>query len=230
MLYLENKTSEQKKLEKEIKIHVDEFLKDINSELPKSMELEYEGFYRRGFFVTKKRYAVIEDENIIAKGLELVRRDWAPIAKDTQQAILMAILKDGNVEKAVKIIEKVLKRVKTGTVEMKELIIHTQITKKLSDYKQIGPHVVAAQKLEEKGLKIDKGTIIQYVVVKGKGAISQRAIPYEDSKNYTYDANYYINHQILPAVSRIMKSLGYTKQELAELGENEKQKSLDAFF
>ena len=230
MLFLEDKISEQEKLENEIKIHVDEFLEDINSELPESMELEYEGFYRRGFFVTKKRYAVIEDGNIIAKGLELVRRDWAPIAKNTQQAILMAILKDGDVDKAVKIIEKVLKKVKTGKIEMKDLIIHTQITKKLSDYKQIGPHVIAAQKLEKKGFKIDKGTIIQYVVVKGKGAISQRAVPYEDSENHNYDVNYYINHQIIPAVSRIMKSLGYTKQQIAELGDNEKQKSLDAFF
>jgi len=230
VLSLENEIFEQEKLEKDIKIHVDEFLKNINSELPESMELEYEGFYRRGFFVTKKRYAVIEDEKIIAKGLELVRRDWAPVAKDTQQNILMAILKDGDIDKAIKIIEKVLKQVKSGKIEMKDLIIHTQITKKLSDYKQIGPHVVAAQKLEKKGLKIDKGTIIQYVVVKGKGAISQRAVPFEDSMNYTYDAEYYINHQILPAVSRIMKSLGYSKEQLAELGDKDKQKSLDAFF
>ncbi|MCL2157054.1 MAG: hypothetical protein FWH54_03425 [Methanobrevibacter sp.] len=220
----------QKKLEKEIKSHVDEFLENINSELPESMELEYEGFYRRGFFVTKKRYAVIEEEKIIAKGLELVRRDWAPVAKDTQQNILMAILQNGDIDKAVEIIEKVLKKVKSGKIEMKDLMIHTQITKKLSDYKNIGPHVVAAQKLEEKGLKIDKGTIIQYVIVKGKGAISERAVPYEDSMNYNYDVYYYINHQILPAVSRIMKSLGYTKEQLAELGDKDKQKSLDAFF
>ncbi len=37
------------------------------------------------FFVSKKRYAVIEDGEIIAKGLELVRRDWAPIVKQTQK-------------------------------------------------------------------------------------------------------------------------------------------------
>ena len=227
---MEDRNLEQKKLEKEIKIHVDEFLESVNSELPESMELEYEGFYRRGFFVTKKRYAVIEDENIIAKGLELVRRDWAPIAKNTQQSILISILKDGNIEKAVETIENALKQVKSGKVAMKDLMIHTQITKKLSDYKNIGPHVVAAQKLEKKGLKIDKGTIIQYVIVKGKGAISQRAVPYEDSQNYNYDSNYYINNQILPAVSRIMKSLGYNEQQLAELGDKEKQKTLDAFF
>ncbi|MBZ9571142.1 hypothetical protein KQY27_06265 [Methanobrevibacter sp. TMH8] len=223
-------SKEQLELEKEIKSQAQKFLADFNPTLPEHMELEYEGFYRRGFFVTKKRYAVIEDGTIIAKGLELVRRDWAPIAKDTQQDILMAILKDGDVDKAVEIIEEALKRVKTGNLDMKEMIIHTQITKKLSDYKQIGPHVVAAQRLEAKGIKIGRGTIIQYVIVKGKGPISQRAIPYEDSEKYKYDSDYYIDNQILPAVSRIMASFGYTKESLAELGEKERQKTLDAFF
>lgn len=217
-------------LEEEIKSQAHKFLVDFNATLPESMELEYEGFYRRGFFVTKKRYAVIEDGVIIAKGLELVRRDWAPVAKDTQQGILMAILKDGDVEKAVQIIRKILKKVKAGDVDMRDLIIHTQITKKLSDYKQIGPHVVAAQRLEDKGMKIGRGTIIQYVVVKGKGPISQRAIPFEDSEKYIYDSDYYIDNQIIPAVSRIMESFGYTKEKLKELGEKEKQKTLDSFF
>lgn len=223
-------TDKQIALEEEIKSQAHKFLVDFNATLPESMELEYEGFYRRGFFVTKKRYAVIEDGVIIAKGLELVRRDWAPVAKDTQQGILMAILKDGDVEKAVQIIRKILKKVKSGDVDMKDLIIHTQITKKLSDYKQIGPHVVAAQRLEDKGMKIGRGTIIQYVVVKGKGPISQRAIPFEDSEKYIYDYDYYIDNQIIPAVSRIMESFGYTKEKLKELGEKEKQKTLDSFF
>jgi len=43
----------------------EEFLNLVNQSLPKGMELEFEGFYRRGFFVTKKRYALIEDENIV---------------------------------------------------------------------------------------------------------------------------------------------------------------------
>ncbi|RBQ22727.1 DNA polymerase PolB subunit 2 [Candidatus Methanobinarius endosymbioticus] len=223
-------SNEQLALEKKIKSQANKFLVDFNGTLPESMELEYEGFYRRGFFVSKKRYAVVEDGAIIAKGLELVRRDWAPVAKDTQQGILLAILKDGDVDKAVEIIKKILKKVKTGTVPMKDMIIHTQITKKLDAYKQIGPHVVAAQRLEKKGMKIDKGTIIQYVVVKGKGPISQRAIPFEDAEKYEYDPDYYIDNQIIPAVSRIMESFGYTQEKIKELGEKERQKTLDSFF
>ena len=125
---------EQLALESEIKEQAIKFITYLNSTLPESMELEYEGFYRRGFFVSKKRYAVIEDGEIIAKGLELVRRDWAPIVEKTQEEVLMAILKEGDSDKAIKAVKKVLKRIKKGEVDNKELIIHTQITKPLDQY------------------------------------------------------------------------------------------------
>jgi len=220
----------QSELEAEIQSQKDKFLEFINQELPEGMELEYEGFYKRGFFVTKKRYALIEDDKIIAKGLELVRRDWAPIAKNTQQNILMAILKDGSPEKAREIIKKVIKDIASGGVSMNDMVIHTQLTKNLSDYKQIGPHVMAAQKSIAKGRKIERGSIIRYVVVKGKEPISKRAIPIEDTDDLEYDPEYYLKNQVLPAVSRIMDSLGYSSEALAELAQKERQSSLDAFF
>ena len=128
MSQLIEETEEQLALEAEIKAQAQKFITYLNSTLPESMELEYEGFYRRGFFVSKKRYAVIEDGEIIAKGLELVRRDWAPIVKQTQEAVLMAILKEGNSDKAIKEVKKVFKKIKNGDVDNKDLIIHTQIT------------------------------------------------------------------------------------------------------
>ena len=223
-------SQEQLAIEKEIQIQKDKFLNFFNGELPDTMELEFEGFYRRGFFVSKKRYAVIENEKIIAKGLELVRRDWAPIAKKTQEEILMAILKEGDVKKAEKIISKVLKKIKSGKIETKDLIIHTQITKNLDDYKQIGPHVIAAREIEAHGIKVGKGTIVQYIISKGKGSISQRAVPYEYSEGVEYDKEYYIENQLIPAVSRMMEPLGYDKNRLRELASPERQQSLDAFF
>ena len=223
-------TKEQLALEAEIKAQAQKFITYLNSTLPESMELEYEGFYRRGFFVSKKRYAVIEDGEIIAKGLELVRRDWAPIVKKTQESVLMAILKEGNSDKAIEEVKKVFKRIKNGDVERKELIIHTQITKPLDQYKQVGPHVIAARKIEEHGIKVSRGTIVQYIIVKGKGSISQRAVPYEYSEGYEYDKDYYINNQMIPAIERIMYSFGYSRKDLQDLARGEVQQSLDAFF
>ena len=230
MSELVSETKEQLELEAEIKQQAQIFLEYLNSTLPESMELEYEGFYRRGFFVSKKRYAVIEGDEIIAKGLELVRRDWAPIVKKTQEAVLMAILKEGDSDKAIREVKKVLKKIKNGDVDKKEMIIHTQITKPLDQYKQVGPHVIAARKIEEHGIKVSRGTIIQYIIAKGKGSISQRAVPYEYSDGYTYDKDYYINNQLIPAVERIMYSFIYTRKDLEDMAKGEVQQSLDAFF
>jgi len=223
------------KVEDEILSQVKRFLKHINSNLPEGMELEFEGFYRRGFFVTKKRYALIEDDTIVAKGLELVRRDWAPIAKKTQRKVLMTILRDGSPEKAREmkareIIREVVGRIRRGDVELDDLVIHTQITRDLSEYKQIGPHVIAAKRSLEKGRRVERGSIVRYIIVKGRGPISQRAFPVEDAEGMGYDPDYYIENQVMAAVSRIMSSLGYSTEDMNSLSSGERQSSLDAFF
>ena len=129
MSRLIEETEEQLALEAEIKNQAQKFISYINSTLPESMELEYEGFYRRGFFVSKKRYAVIEEGNIIAKGLELVRRDWAPIAKNAQEDVLYAILNEGNVDAAVEVVKEALVKLRSHNINRDDLVIHTQITK-----------------------------------------------------------------------------------------------------
>ena len=210
-----------------IKENVDQFLLSVNHELPPGMELEFEGFYERGFFVTKKRYALIQDDKIVVKGLELVRRDWAPVAKKTQEKVMMAILKDASPDKAAKIIKEIVEEIKNGKTPLEDLVIHTQLTKNPDKYKQMAPHVLAAKKAIARGRKVGRGSIIRYIVVKGRGPISQRAEPLEDVDVANYDPNYYIDNQVIPAVSRIIDSLGYSHEEIVH---QEKQSSLDAFF
>lgn len=210
-----------------IKEQVTELLSSINQNLPKSMELELEGFYNRGFFVSKKRYAVLDEDTIVVKGLELVRRDWAPVAKNTQQNILEAILIDASPDKAKKIVKDVIKRLKEGDVDINDLVIHTKLTKKTENYKQTSPHVVAAEKLMLHGQKVTSGTIIRYVITKGHEPISKRAQPIEYMEGKQYDPEYYIQNQVLPATLRILEALGYSEEQIMS---NEKQTSLDSFF
>jgi DNA polymerase I len=214
-------------LRKEIKENIDNFLDSVNQDLPPGMELEFEGFYERGFFVTKKRYALIQDDKIVVKGLELVRRDWAPVAKKTQEKVMMAILKDASPEKAASIIKEVVDRIKNGDIPLEDLVIHTQLTKNPDKYQQRAPHVLAAKKAIERGRKVGRGSIIRYIVVKGRGPISQRAEPLEDADVANYDPSYYVDNQVLPAISRIIDSLGYSHDEMVHKG---RQSSLDAFF
>ena len=185
------------------------FLKVINSKLPGIMNLELEGLYRRGVFVTKKRYALIDDEGkITTKGLEVVRRDWAKIAKDTQQKVLKSVLK-GKPDDAADIVKQVILRLKSGKVGKDELVIYTQIIKPISEYKQDAPHVVVAKKMLKKGEQVETGSLIGFIVCKGIGRISQRAKSYGSVLDGEYDPVYYIKNQVLPPVTRILEALGY---------------------
>ncbi len=211
----------------EIKDKAQSFIFQVNQNLPEGMELEFEGFFQRGFFVTKKRYALIQDGNIVVKGLELVRRDWAPVAKKTQEKVLRALLEEGSPQKAVRIVQDTIQEIKDGKISLEDLVIHTQLTKNPEEYVQSAPHVMAAKKALLKGRKVGPGTIIRYVVVKGRDTISQRAVPLEDADVSQYDPSYYIDNQVLPAVTRIIEAVGYPKEDIIH---KEKQSSLDAFF
>lgn len=210
-----------------IEEQVTELLSSINHDLPDDMELELEGYYDRGFFVSKKRYAVIYEGEITVKGLELVRRDWAPVAKNTQHDVLEAILKDASPTKAKKVVKDVIKKLNSGNVDIKDLVIHTKLTKKPENYKQNAPHVLAAEKLRLHGQKVTSGTIIQYVITKGNEPISRRAEPVEYIGDKEYDPEYYIQNQVLPATLRILESIGYSEEQIMN---NERQTSLDSFF
>ena len=208
-----------------------EFRDKVNSTLPDFMELEFEGYYRRGFFVSKKRYAIIDKENnIVTKGLEVVRRDWAEIAKKTQEAVLKTILEGEGPEKAAEIVRKTTQELAEGKIPVDSLIIYTQLTMPISSYKQIGPHVIVAKRMKEMGEDVRAGTMISFIVKSGEGMIRDRSYDVESFKKagYKYDAEYYIDNQVLPAVMRILKGFGYTEESL-KFSKN-KQMTLGDYF
>jgi len=210
-----------------------ELLGDINRTLPGAMELEFQGLYKAGLFVTtkagtaaKKRYALIDSEGeITIRGFETVRRDWSQIAKETQEKVLLAILRDSSPEEALATARRTVQSVLKGRVPMEKLIIRTQLTRPVKSYEQIGPHVVAAKKMLSRGRPVAEGSLIAYVITKGGGSISERAEPAEDADNY--DPEYYARNQILPAVMRVLSGLGVTEEDV--MAEGDTQYSLDKF-
>ncbi len=211
-----------------------EFIKKINTDLPESMELDFEGYYKRGIFVTKrdggaakKRYALLDFNNKLKiVGFEYVRRDWAKIAKDTQRDVIQAVLEEGSPTKAIEIVRKVIKKLRDGKVEKKDLIVLTQIKKPIKKYESIGPHVAAAMKAIRRGKKIEVGTTIEFIITKNGKSISDKAELEEYVKEGNYDADYYIEHQVVPAVTKIISELGVSQQDLIHGG---KQQSLGHF-
>jgi len=212
------------------------FMKEVNASLPEKMELELEGFYPRGVFVSKKggeergakkKYALLgEDGRIKIRGFELVRRDWSSIAKKTQLSVLEAILKDGSKEKAVKIVRETIERLNSGKVPMEELTIVTQLKKDpRGGYEVQSPELSAAHKGMERGIPMETGSVVSYVITKKGKSISEKAELAEFAKDY--DPDYYVNNQILPSVMKILKELGYDEYSMKVGG---KQKTLELFI
>ncbi|RLJ06389.1 MAG: DNA polymerase, partial [Candidatus Aenigmatarchaeota archaeon] len=188
----------------------------------------YEGFYKRGIFVgsatggAKKRYALMDEKgNVEIKGFEFVRGDWSLIAKETQEKVLKFVL-DNNEKEAIKFVDNIIRKIKRGEIEKEKLIISRQLTKNLDSYAQTAPHVKVAKELKRRGIKINKGLIVQYIITKEGKTISEKAKWFEEAKNY--DPNYYINNQIIPAAIRILGVLGYSKNDFLR-----EQKSLTGF-
>ncbi len=209
----------------------------INMELPELMELDYEGMYPAGLFVAakakeygaKKKYALLTPQGFIKiKGFEAVRRNWSIIAKETQKNVLKIILEKGDAKKAVAYVKKIIAELKNGEIPLEKAIIKTQLQKAVDDYANIGPHVAVAKRMIESGMDVSAGTMIRWIVVSGTGKIRDRSKHLEALRpNESYDAAYYIENQVVPAVESILSVFGYSADDLVS---DRKQSNLGGFM
>jgi DNA polymerase I len=211
-------------------------VKKINKELPGIMELEFEGMYSSGIFVgvkgaeygAKKKYALIDErDELTIKGFETVRSNWSPIAKEVQKKVLCIILKEMDAEKAFNYVKKIISRIRNREIDVKDFAIRTQITKPIEEYEALAPHVALAKRLLAKGIDINPGDVVEYVIEKGKGRIGERAQTVEESSADDIDYDYYIKNQIIPSVDKIFEVLGY---DVDDLGNTGSQSKLSGFF
>ncbi|MEK6760680.1 MAG: DNA-directed DNA polymerase [Nanoarchaeota archaeon] len=203
-----------------------EFLKKLNSKLPGIMELELEGFFKRGIWVTtragkigaKKKYALLgNDGKVKIRGFETVRRDWCPLARKMQDKILRMILDSGNEKESLEYVKETIKKLNKRKIEKSDLIIKTQLKKAISEYKSISPHVIAAKKMEEMKIPVSEGNIIEYYIAetKEKTKLVREKVKLPDEEG-EYNIEYYLEHQVLPAVENIFQIFGVETKDIIE--------------
>jgi DNA polymerase elongation subunit (family B) len=212
------------------------FVDKVNKDLPGIMELEYEGFYPSGIFVSakegsygaKKKYALVDEKNVIKiTGFETVRRNWSFIAKEVQEEVLNIILKDNAPEEAIEYAKGMINDIKNKKIKNDKVVIFTQLQKPIEEYTAVGPHVAVARRLKARGEDVGPGSMIKFIVTEGSGIIRDKAKIPDEVEQGDYDANYYIEHQVIPSVERIFNVLGYTKEDLIE---SKEQSKLGKFF
>ncbi len=97
------------------------------------------------------------------------------------------------------------------------MTIKTQLKKPISEYVSKGPHVIAAEKMESKGLAVSPGSLIEYYVAESKQKkklVREKVkLPGEEGE---YEIDYYLNNQIIPAVENIFEVFEVNLKAIAE--------------
>lgn len=222
-VHLVNKTKED----------LEKFFDELNTSLPEKMNLVSEGVYPKALFVSAKsgkgarrKYALLSDKGYLKiKGLEATKANTATIAKEIQEKVLNLILKDEGKREALDYVKKMIEDVKEHRISISKMIIYTNLQKDLSKYENIAPHVAVARKMLAQGFSVAKGSIIPYVVSSGEGSIAERSTSPNEVKEY--DAEYYVEHQIIPVVEKIFEASGI---DLNKTIEEKEQSSLSEFI
>lgn len=179
------------------------------------MYLEYEKTLMPFILLSKKRYVGMlyeDDPNkgyLKYMGLSIKRRDSCDYLKDVYGEILRILMKDNNIESAIKYLEFALNELIDGKVSMDKLTI----TKALrSDYKnpnQIG-HKVLADRIGQRdpGNKPKPGDRMRFVFVvndKPKALMGDKieTTDYIVEKNLQIDYTHYITNQLMKPLQQL---------------------------
>lgn len=181
--------------------------------LQSALELQYETHFTRFLMPTirgaeegsKKRYAGLVmrsdgHEEMIYKGLETVRSDWSPLARQFQQELYRLIF-DRQPHQAY--IRDYVRRTLSG--ELDELLVYRKrLRRRLDDYERnVPPHVRAARLADDYNDRLgmprqyQRGGWISYVIsVNGPEPLEVRQAP--------IDYDHYVTRQLQPVADAIL--------------------------
>lgn len=185
--------------------------------LDSHLEIEYETHYSRFVMPTirgsdtgsKKRYAgLVEQEGrepqMVFKGLEAVRTDWTPLARQFQRDLYKMVFAGQPVDVFIR---ETVAQLRAGNYD-DQLWYRKRIRRHLDDYtKNVPPHVQAARKADEwlqgQGLpsRYQRGGWVQYALTTaGPEPMEHRISPLD------YDE--YVERQLAPIVDGILHFMG----------------------
>lgn len=173
---------------------------------------------------SKKRYAGLLKEageggegqaggrRLVFKGLEAVRSDWSPLAREFQQELYRRIFLDEPFESFVR---ETVDAVRNGERDA-DLVLRRRLRRELSSYtKTVPPHVRAARRAEEvrrmRGLssQSSRGSWVEYVMTR-HGPEPRQYV----SSPIDYD--FYIDRQLAPIADAILSLKSTSLAELVD--------------
>jgi len=185
--------------------------------LDSALELQFETHYRRFLMPTirgtdegsKKRYAGLVrradgHEEMVYKGLESVRTDWSPLARQFQQELYGRVFRGQPYRDYVR---DFVRRTLAG--EQDELLIYRKrLRRPLADYQRnVPPHVRAARLADEYNSRLGRaqqyqngGWIAYVITTSGPEPLENRQSP--------IDHEHYLSRQLQPVADAILPFVG----------------------
>ena len=202
----------------------------ITEEFPVDVVLEMEKIYEPYLLMGKKRYAglmytrnkkgEVEFDYMDAKGIELIRRDNAPMAKVVQRDVLHALMYDMNPEKAVFLLEQNLQKIVDEEVPFEDYIMSKSLKKTYKNEQLVHLNVVKKIAKRTPGREPQPGDRVPFVLIQTKDPKAKAADKGEDptfalTNNLKVDRLYYLEHQIENSVSSLLRlAIPFPPEEL----------------
>ncbi|NXX91398.1 DPOLA polymerase, partial [Centropus bengalensis] len=203
-------------------------IKSEVNKLYKLLEIDIDGVFKSLLLLKKKKYAALTveptgDGKYVTKqelkGLDIVRRDWCDLAKETGNYIIGQILSDQPRDIIVENIQRRLievgENVSNGQIPVKQFEINKALTKDPQDYpdRKSLPHVHVAMWINSQGgRKVKAGDTVSYIICQdgsdlGAGQRAYAPEQLQKQDNLTVDTQYYLSQQIHPVVARICEPI-----------------------
>uniref|UniRef100_A0A0N5BY20 DNA polymerase n=1 Tax=Strongyloides papillosus TaxID=174720 RepID=A0A0N5BY20_STREA len=212
-----------------------ETVKNMVNKCYNSLEIDLDGIYKKLLLLKKKKYAGLsvnpnneKEEKFELKGLDIVRRDWSVVAKETGNTVVDLIFSKNRDELGFEIhsmLGSLKNKLVNNEIPLEKFEIFKQLTKNPTEYNDVKsqPHVSVALRLNNAGKNHYKaGDVIKYMICNdGTGnSATQRAYhksEIERNPALKVDIDYYLKQQILPVITRLCEPIEETSQiQIAE--------------
>jgi DNA polymerase alpha subunit A len=208
-----------------------EFKREVNDSY-KLLEIDIDNVFRRILLHAKKKYAAINMvpvdvkyiEKLEVKGLDMRRREYCALSKETSTELLNFLLSGEDPETVVEKIHDHLrdlaKRMREYSVPVRKYTIFTQLGKNPKEYPNGNsmPSVQVALKLMEKGKHVKAKDVMSFIITGESSGSAENAAknahPVDEvlkpDSSLKPDIDYYLHKQILPPVERLCAPISGT--------------------
>lgn len=208
-----------------------EFKRDVNDSY-KLLEIDIDNVFRRLLLHAKKKYAAINmvevdgkwTEKLEVKGLDMRRREYCALSKETSSKLLNFLLSGEDPETVVERIHEYLRelaaKMRDFKIPAQKYTIFTQLGKDPKEYPNGNsmPSVQVALRLMAKGKHVKAKDVMSFVITGESGGSAEtaakNAYTLEDvlrpDSGLKPDIDYYLHKQILPPVERLCAPIAGT--------------------